>query len=242
MMPGTPSSPTTLPPPLIEEHLAARRILAVTEEELQRIVLDIHDGLAQRLFIAQTQLSLIKQKRRYGQEISEAEWDENLHRLSHLLDEALQEIRHFLGSFRSPDFAQRDMADIIHSLVTQHELLTGCRVTLRCGNQPMPASLPVKIALYRICQEALTNAYRHAHTAEQTVSLTLDKNMIRLEVSDPGQGFTPPPLHGPEATEQAEHIGLRGMRDRVGLINGQFELDTAPGRGTRIIVKVPFDG
>ncbi|MBX3057593.1 MAG: sensor histidine kinase [Anaerolineae bacterium] len=237
-MSGTPISPTSL----IEEHLAARRILAVTEEELQRIVLDIHDGLAQRLYVAQTQLSLIKQKRRQGQTISEAEWDDNLQRLSGLLEEALQEIRHFLGSFRAPDFAQRDTAVIIHDLVRQHEALTGCPVALIGCPERLPASLPVKIALYRICQEALNNAYRHAHATEQKVRLSLENQMIRLEVSDNGQGFTPPPLHGPEATEQAEHIGLRGMRDRVGLVNGQFELDTAPGRGCRIVVKVPLDG
>ncbi len=235
-MSGTPISPTAL----IEEHLAARRILAVTEEELQRIVLDIHDGLAQRLYVAQTQLSLIKQKRRQGQAISEAEWDENLQRLSGLLEEALQEIRHFLGSFRAPDFAQRDTAVIIHNLVRQHEALTGCPVALISCPERLPASLPVKIALYRICQEALNNAYRHAHATEQSVRLTLEDQMICLEISDNGQGFTPPPLHGPEATEQAEHIGLRGMRDRVGLVNGQFELHTAPGRGTQIIVKVPL--
>lgn len=237
-MSGTPISPTAL----IEEHLAARRILAVTEEELQRIVLDIHDGLAQRLYVAQTQLSLIKQKRRQGQVISEAEWDENLQRLSGLLEEALQEIRHFLGSFRAPDFAQRDTAVIIHDLIRQHEALTGCPVALIGCPERLPASLPVKIALYRICQEALNNAYRHAHASEQKVRLSLEGQMIRLEISDNGQGFTPPPLHGPEATEQAEHIGLRGMRDRVGLVNGQFELHTAPGQGTQIIVKVPLDG
>ncbi len=237
-MSGKPPQPITSN----EERMAARRILAVTEEELQRIVLDIHDGLAQRLFVAQTQISLLKQKRQQGTVISEVEWDENLLRLSSLLAEALQEIRHFLGAFRAPDFAQRDTAVIIHDLVRQHEALTGCPVALISCPERLPASLPVKIALYRICQEALNNAYRHAHATEQKVRLSLENQMIRLEVSDNGQGFTPPPLHGPEATEQAEHIGLRGMRDRVGLVNGQFELHTAPGRGTQIIVKVPLDG
>jgi signal transduction histidine kinase len=230
------------PTPINEEQLAARRILAVTEEELQQIVLDIHDGFVQYLFVAQTQLSLIKQKRQKGQLITEAEWDECLFRLSHLLGVALQEVRNFLGSFRSPDFAQRETAVIIRSLIKQHESLTGCQVELICTDQQLPATLPVKIALYRICQEALTNAYRHSKTVKQKVRLTLDENMIRLEVIDAGQGFSSPPLHGPQATEQAEHIGLRGMRDRVGLVGGQFELDTGPGRGTRIVVKVPLDG
>ena len=104
---------------------------------------------------------------------------------------------------------------------------------------PVDVSLPVKIALYRILQEALSNAYRHAETDLQWVHVWSEDNLICLEVEDRGKGFTPPLLEGPEATERVEHIGLRGMRDRVALLGGTFHLISHPGEGTRITVKVP---
>jgi signal transduction histidine kinase len=58
---------------------------------------------------------------------------------------------------------------------------------------------------------------------------------------DHGRGFTPPPLVGPEATERVEHIGLRGMRERISLVGGALALEAAPGAGTRIVVEVPAD-
>ena len=63
--------------------------------------------------------------------------------------------------------------------------------------------------------------------------------MICMTVIDKGKGFEPPPLDGPLATEREEHIGLRGMRDRVALLGGLFSLASSPGEGTRILVKVP---
>jgi signal transduction histidine kinase len=223
------------------QNLAARRILAVTEEELQRIILDIHDGPVQSLFAALTQINLIQKRRARGEPVSLEECDQLFARLNTLTEVALGEIRNFLGTFRPPDFAHRGLADIIQGLLIYHELTTGCSVEFTAVPHPITTSLPVKIALYRICQEALSNAYRHAQAARQWVRLDVETGQIILEVRDDGLGFTPPPLSGPEATEREEHIGLRGMRDRIALVGGQFELVSAPGQGTRVIVRVPTD-
>jgi len=224
-----------------EKNLAAHRILAVTEEELQRIVLDIHDGPVQQMFAAQSQISLMRNRRQRGETIAVDEYEQLLDRISGLLEEALNEIRGFLGTFRPLDFPNRNLVDIMQGLILQHEVFTECRVTVIANERDLPASLAVKIVLYRICQEALSNAYRHSGVKEQDVRLNRKNNMIILQISDEGRGFNPPPLSGPSATENAEHIGLRGMRDRIGLVGGEFELQSAPGQGTRIIVKVAID-
>jgi signal transduction histidine kinase len=229
----------SLLPAAPDEHLSARRILAVTEEELRRIVLDIHDGPVQQLFAALSQISLMQARRARGEAIADGEWDDHLQRLSGLLGVTLHEIRNFLGTFRPPEFARRELPEILQGLILQHEAFTGCEVELRVEAPARPLALPVKIALYRICQEALANAFRHSGSQRQRVRLAYDEGMVVLEVSDDGRGFEPPPLIGPDATEREEHIGLRGMRDRVGLVGGEIELDSAPGRGTRITVRVP---
>ncbi len=224
-----------------EEHLAAQRILAVTEEELQRIVLDIHDGPVQQLFAARSQLSALQARRAHDDELTKEEYDQFFARITGLLDAALGEIRTFLGTFRPPDFARRPLADIIQGLLMQHEALTGCEVDYLLSQRPLPTlTLPNKIALYRICQEALSNAYRHAGTSQQWLRLNADEQYVTLEVWDKGKGFEPPPLIGPEATEREEHIGLRGMRDRVALVGGVFSLYSSPDKGTRITVSIPI--
>ncbi|MBP7593612.1 MAG: ATP-binding protein [Chloroflexi bacterium] len=226
-----------------EEQAAARRILAITEEELQRIILDIHDGPVQQLFAARSQLSSLQHRRAHGQSIPAAEYEQAVDRLARLMDGALAEIRVFLGTFRPPNFAHRNLIDILRDLLIYHEETTGCRVDFMAPEGLDTAvSLPVKIALYRICQEALSNAYRHSGARQQWVRVSETGGQITLAVWDEGHGFSPPPLTGPAATEREEHIGLRGMRDRVALVGGVFDLFSSPQEGTRIMVRVPGNG
>lgn len=227
--------------PKEEEHLAASRILAVTEEELKHIILDLHDGPVQQLFAAQAQLHSLQSRLNHGEAIPNDDYQITFQRVSHLLEASLAEIRQFLGTFRPPDFASQDLVEMLHGLFLHHELTTGVVVDFAVtGSDTAPAlRLPGKITLYRICQEALSNAYRHAQAKQQRVQLHLTPHEVTLTVQDDGIGFQPPPLRGPQATEREEHIGLRGMRDRVDLIGGSFELDSQPGQGTRITVKIP---
>ena len=225
-----------------EEQLAASRILAVTEEELKRIILDLHDGPVQQLFAAQAQMGSLQSRLNHGEAIPNDVYQLTFERVSRLLEASLAEIRQFLGTFRPPDFASQSLVEMLHGLFMHHELTTGVVIDFRVlGGQVVPRlPLPSKITLYRICQEALSNAYRHAKAQRQQVSLHILPGQICLTVEDDGIGFEPPPLRGPQATEREEHIGLRGMRDRVDLIGGTFELDSQPGQGTRIEVKVPI--
>ena len=223
-----------------DEHLAALRMLAVTEEELQRIILNIHDGPVQKLFAALSQVNLLEVRAGAGMVPSE-QLITTLHRVSGLLESSLGEIKTSLGTFRPPEFARRDLLSVIEGLIVQHEEFTGCKVDFE-AHGPIPrVSLPAKIALYRIVQEALSNAYRHAGVNTVALALSTGGHGVRMQVTDTGRGFVPPPLVGPEATEREEHIGLRGMRERVTLVGGRFTIESAPGQGTRIIVEVPTD-
>lgn len=224
-----------------EEQLAAQRFLAISEEELQRIILDVHDGPVQQLFAARSQLSALQNRRARGESIPEADYDQAVGRLVRLIDGALAEIRSFLGAFRPPDFSHRDLIEILQDLFVYHEDTTGCQVCYS-GPEGLPTavSLPIKIALYRICQEALSNAYRHSGARQQWVRVAHSPGELMLAIRDEGRGFTPPPLSGPSATQREEHIGLRGMRDRVALVGGVFDLRSSPQQGTHITVRVPL--
>lgn len=224
---------------------ASQRILPVTEEELCRIVLDIHDGPVQKIFSA---LSRINHLQHVAGHLSDqetgslADYRHDLGQVAGLLEASLIEIRTFLGAFRPPEFNQRPLLDVLEGLIIQHEELTRTTVHLEAVLDLPEVAPPVKIALYRILQEALANGVRHGGVNEHFVRLWADQADIHLEVVDFGPGFEPPDLTGPAATERAEHIGLRGMRDRAQLVGGTFALFSRPGKGARISVKVPCHG
>lgn len=219
--------------------LAAKRLLAVTEEELQRIVLDIHDGPVQNLFAALSQLTVLQSRMSARQSVPD-DFAATINRTINLLESSLGDIRDLLGTFRAPEFASRELTEIIEDIIIQHESITNGAVMLEIM-QPLSAnvSLPVKIALCRILQESLANIRRHSGVENAVVELKLEKKHLILEVSDQGRGFEPPPLDGPLATEKQEHIGLRGMRERAELVGGKLIVSSRPGAGTRVRVEVP---
>ncbi|MCS6825366.1 MAG: sensor histidine kinase [Caldilinea sp.] len=219
--------------------LLSHRILSVAEEELARIVLDIHDGPVQYLFSALSLLTGVQND--LAERGAPPDITARLAQVGMLLESSLYEIKYFLGTFRPPEFRQRSLSSIVEGLVIQHEEWTGATVHLEMDAVPEHVPLAVKIALYRVLQEALSNANRHAGVAEQWVRLWGEPGRICMEVADDGRGFEPPDLENPIESSHADHIGLLGMRDRIALLNGVFRIESSPGRGAKILVTIPLD-
>lgn len=220
--------------------ILSREILSVLEEELNRIVLDVHDGPVQNLFAV---LSLLTQAQH---ELQTDEPDlevlsNQLQQISSIVEASLHEIKFFLGTFRSPGFRDRSLRKLIRSLIMQHEGWTDQVVELELAdNIPDQVNLPIKIALYRIVQEALSNGHRHSGTDYQYVRLWMEEQYLCLLVRDDGKGFDPPDLQVNTDLESESHIGLRGMHERVKLVGGEFELVSELGKGTTLRIKVPI--
>lgn len=213
------------------------RILHITECEVGRIILDIHDGPVQNIFAALSQLSITQRQleRRFGAEASE---DINrLRRSIQLLEHSLNEIRTFMGAFRPPEFERRDLVSVLEGLLIQHEEFTGNPVTFDIQGEIPDVPLPVKIGLYRILQEALSNSYRHGRADQHFVMLRSDATHILMEVADNGVGFD---IQKVLQNRKGMHIGLEGMRERVSILGGTFDIQSTPGSGTRVQVAVPY--
>ncbi len=213
------------------------RILQIAEREVGRIILDIHDGPVQNTFAALSQLSITQRQleRRFGSEAAE-----DIARIGssmRLLEHALNDIRTFMGTFRPPEFERRDLLSVLEGLLIQHEESTGNTILLEVA-EPLPdVSLPIKIGLYRIVQEALSNASRHGHADQHIVSLTSDETTISMEVSDNGIGFD---IDQVMNDQKGVHIGLEGMRERISILGGTFDIQSYPGTGTQIRLTVPY--
>ena len=224
-----------MPDRLLPEY----RLLALTEEELQRIVLDVHDGPVQYLFAALGQLTALRA--RLEADRAPVAYAVPLTRAVESVEAALADIRRTVSAFRAPDAAERGLAGVIEELIVGHETRTGSSVELVMGAELPPVSLATTVAVYRIVQEALSNVERHAGVKDARVEIRVEGDGVVAEVSDAGRGFVPPRLDGPGATELAAHIGLRGMRERVTLVGGTLSVESRPGGGTRVRAEVPRD-
>src|SRR5205814_303694 len=93
-------------------------------------------------------------------------------------------------------------------------------------------TLKAKEALYRIAQEALHNTVKHADASAVDVHLSVDRAGVTLEIRDDGKGFDP-------RGSFPGHLGLRSMRERIAHCGGTVQIDSAPGRGTRVYAHLP---
>lgn len=217
----------------MDEEQGPGRFLEIAEREVGRIILDIHDGPVQNIFAALSQLYVVQ--RRLGR-ADASEESERIRRSISLLEHALTEIRTFMGAFRPPEFERRDLVSVLEGLLIQHEELTGNPVGFTVAGELPPVPLPVKIGLYRILQEALSNAVRHGGARSHNVHLEGGGGRVRMVVADAGSGFDVAAVLRRPA---GQHFGLDGMRERVGMLGGSFQIESAPGRGTLVRVEVP---
>jgi signal transduction histidine kinase len=100
------------------------------------------------------------------------------------------------------------------------------------GDERLPA--PVETVLFRIAQEALNNVAKHAQARRVEVAMTRDRGGVTLHIADDGRGFDP------EAPRPGTRLGLWSMRERVEQLGGQFEVESAPGAGTRVRAIIPL--
>ncbi|HEY7877406.1 MAG TPA: ATP-binding protein [Gemmatimonadaceae bacterium] len=217
---------------------AARGLLAAAERDLQQIILDIHDGPVQDIFGALSQIQVL----RHRPEMQVGDGSLVLARIAASLERALGEIRNFIGAFRPPEFERRPLSAILEQLVVQHESLTGTTVDFQLET-PLPDSvpLPLKISLYRIIQEALANSTRHAGVSSLEVSARADGRDIVVEVRDHGKGFNVAKVLKSEVDVGVSggHFGLRGMRDRVAIMNGKMSISSG-AKGTVVTIRLPL--
>lgn len=234
-MPADRSGPT---PGNRDSQAASRKIMATGERDLQQIVLDLHDGPVQYLFAAISQLQLARAELESGSDA-----DVRVRQGLGLLEQALGEIRDLIGTFRPPRFERRELADLLEGLVVQHETLTDQTIELTHDPQLGKCSLPTKIAIYRIVQEALANGYRHGEANRQKVDLRRRGSLLELTVADDGRGFDAERVLRFQRNVVVEggHFGLRGIQDRVALLGGTFSVRSGPGEGTELRVSLPSE-
>jgi two-component system NarL family sensor kinase len=202
-------------------------------EERNRLAREIHDTLAQGL--TATGLQLESAEALLDHEAGAARARESLRRALSLTRSNLDEARRSVLDLRAAPLEGRSLPEALKALVDRWEAETGVSTRFKAINGSHPLPPRVEVALYRICQEALTNVARHADAGRVVVRLLVTPDEVRLVVMDDGRGFDP-------SSVAAQRHGIVGMKERADTVGGLLEVESATNRGTRLEVAVPLGG
>ncbi|HEX2507400.1 MAG TPA: sensor histidine kinase [Miltoncostaeaceae bacterium] len=223
---------------------AMAQILEKDERLVGRIALDIHDGPTQQLSVALLEVQLLEADLADAEQEGAGPPDSlrpSLERIYETVGGALHEMRELIGHLRPAQFEDRRLPDILQDAITAFEARGDCRVEATWEGEFPANGVPStqRITLYRILQESLTNAHRHGHASLVTVFCRDEQDGTRLVVTDDGRGFDPDAVQRRRPGVPLQRFGLYGMRERARMLEGTFDVTSAPGRGTTISVFLP---
>jgi signal transduction histidine kinase len=159
-------------------------------------------------------------------------------RIRQPLDLLVTEARTMVGSLRPPALGPSDFAGSMSLLVEGFRGRTGVASELELEGDFGPHTDSVRICLYRVAQEALSNAEKHSEATRVQVWARSGKGAVDLIVRDNGRGFDLDGL----APADGDHFGLLGMRERAEYLGGRLEIRSRPGEGTSVILHIPRYG
>ena len=212
------------------------RASEANEQYLGRLGSDIHDGPLQLLTLSILRLTAAAKSIRKGPNPA-TEALEQVESTIPITQEAMTELRNVSTGLILPEISGLTLTETIKLAIFRHEDLTG--ETVEYHPEPLPDSVneALKICVYRVIQEGLTNTTKHAPGAQKMLSVTVDDGALMIEVADDGPGLSTSGSRGDGET----HLGLKGMHNRVRALHGIISFKSTPGRGTRLLVRLPIE-
>jgi two-component system, NarL family, sensor histidine kinase UhpB len=206
-----------------ERRESSGRVLAAQEAERLRIARELHDELGQTL-------TAVALRAEHAAQRSGAEHPE-LAEMAEIVQRGLDDVRRISLELRPGALDELGLLNALISLCARVSEQTGMRIH-RDLHGPIPDLAPdVELAVYRVAQEALTNAVRHSHASEITVSLSYRGGELLLSVSDNGEGLPERVIAGG---------GLTGMRERAMLIGGALDVESVHNAGVKVELRLPL--
>ena len=216
-------------------HKLSQQLMQAQEEERQMISRELHDTVAQDLSVAKMACDLI-----YGDllndRLSEAQ---RIKEISGALQKTILGVRNLAYELRPPGLENLGLVETIYRYCEDFTQMWGLPVDFQAaGLKNLELAYGIQINLYRLVQEGLTNIRKHAAAGRAVLKLTAAFPNIILRVEDNGRGFDVGEREA--AVGQEKRMGLRSMQERVTLLNGEMKLQSKPGQGTKVFIKLPF--
>jgi len=206
-----------------------KRLVETQEAERRRVAGELHDLIGQNLTALGIDLQALRQRLEASSDAGEAK---RLAAMSRLLDATVEAIRGVMAELRPAALEEFGLVPALRWYGSQFSQRTGIKVSTRAPRQEVRLPAGTELALFRIVQEALTNAAKHSGGSAIEIRLRHGDPLV-LTVQDDGRGFAPREAHA-----RPGGLGLTTMRERAEALGGSLRLEF-PGRGTRIVVEVP---
>jgi PAS domain S-box-containing protein len=204
-------------------------IMTSQEKERSAIARELHDELGQVLTALRMDTVWIQERLRE----SEPEISERALTMCNLIDKTIKDARSIAIRLRPGVLDDLGLVDALEWYMTDFENRSGITCIFEHGDIPELTDT-IATASYRICQEAMTNVARYSGANHISVVLGITEGMLSLLIRDDGKGFDI------ESLEESEGLGIAGMRERAILAGGVLDVISEPGKGTQVILKVPY--
>lgn len=208
----------------------AARALTAEEEERKRIARELHDDTAQRLAVLLIRLKLARNLH------DRHEREQLLDQLRDEIGEALEGVRRFARGLRPVALEELGLVRALEGHVRTLSESVGVDIRLEADALDGVLSSPSELVLYRIVQEALSNAVRHSGAGRIDIGLRRGERAVLATVRDDGHGFRVER----QMSEQGPGLGLFGMQERAAYVGGRVAVRSAPGAGTTVWAEIPF--
>src|SRR5436190_9830086 len=206
-------------------RLLSRQLLSAQEEERKKISRELHDVIAQTLTSINVQLATLKREAA----IDARGLERNIARTQKLVEKSVNVVHRFARELRPTVLDDLGLIPALHTFMKSFREETGIRVSLSAAAAVEQVNGDKRVVLYRVAQEALTNVARHAQASQAQVKIQKLDDAIRMKIKDNGKGFQAERLsHG----KKNRRLGLLGMSERVEMVNGNFTVESVPGKGT----------
>ncbi|MBV6395344.1 MAG: hypothetical protein HFACDABA_00920 [Anaerolineales bacterium] len=210
-----------------------RRVVTAQETERQRIARDLHDETGQSLTAIGLGLrglatTLTKNPDRAP---------DTLHQLEALTADSLSELQRLISDLRPSHLDDLGLPAALRWYAGKVAERTGLKIRVDIFGEEKPIAETVKIAAFRIVQEALNNIIKHAEATSAFIQLSYEADQIRAAIRDDGRGFDPDVVRKRQTSRPS--LGLAGMNERAGLLGGTVIIEAGPGQGTLVEVKIP---
>jgi two-component system sensor histidine kinase UhpB len=216
-----------------ERRRSGRLVLRAQEEERRRLARDLHDEVNQALTAILLRLEALSQA-------APPELSEELGELKRLVNQAMSELLQLARHLRPTALDDHGLLPAMASHVRRFAAQTGIKADLNASGSDAQLQPDEEIAVYRIAQEALANVARHADASQVLVSLRTDADGVELTVRDDGRGFEfEAPVGSGAAFDSEGGLGLGGMAERARLVGGELTIESRPGAGTELCLRVP---
>ncbi len=210
----------------------ARLLVETQEHERLRLARDLHDGVGQSLAALKLQLGLIAGRVRQGK--SDPAIQAQVDDTAQLAAQTIEEIRGVLLNLRPDILQERGLAAAVEALLAGMEKASGIHCALHQQTEMPRWEDAAALNLYRVIQESLTNVLKHAQATRVDVQFSrLRPDLYLIRVSDDGRGFERGGVHG--------GLGLSSMQERLQMLGGSLRIVTGAGRGTTLMMEVPYE-